>query len=99
MLVCVGFVGDGAGGDGVGEGWGVCSVVSSLSGGWSGFGVGGFSSAFAWGTTLVLTRYCGPQASAAPTCVAAAAAAWRMAVVLVSRAAAPSWGVRVSWSW
>ena len=79
--------------------WGVCSVVSSLSGGWSGFGVGGFSWAFAWGATLVSTRYCGPQVSGAPTCVAAAAAAWRRAVVLVSRGGGPGWGVRMSWSW
>ena len=73
--------------------------MSSLSGGWSGFGVGGFSWAFAWGATLVSTRYCGPQVPGAPTCVAAAAAAWRRAVVLVSRGGAPGWGVRVSWSW
>ena len=39
----------------------------------------------AWGATLVLTRYCGPPVSGAPTCVAAAFAAWRRAVVLVSR--------------
>ena len=31
--------------------------------------------------------------------VAAAVAAWRRAVVLVSRGGAPGWGVRVSWSW
>ena len=79
--------------------WGVCSVGSSLSGGWSGFGVGGLSWPFAWGATLVSTRYCGPQVSGAPTCVAAAVAAWRRAVVLVSRGGAPGWGVRVSWSW
>ena len=36
------------------------------------------------GATLVLTRYCGLQASGAPTWVAAAAAAWRRAVVFVS---------------
>ena len=40
-----------------------------MSGGWSGFGVGGFSSAFAWGATLVSTRYFGSQVSGAPTCV------------------------------
>ena len=79
--------------------WGVSSVASSLSGGWSGFGVGGFSSASAWGANLVSTRYCGPQVSGAPTCVAAAAAAWRRAVVLLFRGGAPGWGVRVSWSW
>ena len=60
-------------------------VVSILSGGWSGLGDGGFSSAFASGATLVSTRYCGLQVSGAPTWVAAAAAAWRRAVVLVSR--------------
>ena len=54
---------------------------------------------FAWGATLVSTRYCQPKVSGAPTCVAAAAAAWRRAVVLVSRGGAPSWGLRVSWSW
>ena len=60
--------------------------MSSLSGGWSGFGDGGFLAwAFAWGATLVSTRYCGPQVSAAPTWMAAAAAAWRRAVVLMSR--------------
>ena len=79
--------------------WGVCSSVSSLSGGWSGFGDGGFSWAFVWGATLVSTRYCGRQVSGAPTCVAAAAASWRRAVVLVSRGGAPGLGVRVSWSW
>ena len=51
-----------------------------------------------WGATLVSTRYCGPQVSGAPTCVAAAAAAWRRAVVSVSRGGAPGWGVGVSWS-
>ena len=50
------------------------------------------------GATLVSTRYCGLQASGAPTWVAAAAAAWRRAVVLVSGGGAPGWGVRVSWS-
>ena len=59
--------------------------VSSLSGGWSGFGDGGFACAFAWGATLVSTRYCGLQVSGAPTLVAAAALSWRRAVVLVSR--------------
>ena len=37
------------------------------------------------GATLVPTRYCGLQASGAPTWVAAAVTAWRRAVVLVSR--------------
>ena len=72
--------------------------MSSLSGEWSGFGDGGFSWAFAWGATLVSTRYSGFQVSGAPTWVAAAAAAWRRAVVLVSRGGAPGWRVRVSWS-
>ena len=60
---------------------------------------GGFPWAFAWGATLVSTRYCGPQVSGAATCVAAAAVAWRRAVVLVSRGVGPGWGVRVSCSW
>ena len=64
---------------------GMCSIVASLSGGWNGFGDGGFSWAFVWGATLVSTSYCGLQVSGAPTWVAAAAAAWRRAVVLVSR--------------
>ena len=76
--------------------WG--SFVSSLSGGWSGFGDGGFSWAFAWGATLVSTRYCGLQVSGAPTWVAAAAAAWRRAVVLVSKGGGAGTGVRVSCS-
>ena len=85
------LAGGGVGDDVVGRPFilGVCSVGSSLSGGWSGFGVGSLSWAFAWGATLVSTRYCGPQVSGAPTCVAAAVAAWRRAVVLVSREGAP----------
>ena len=73
--------------------------MSSLSGGWSGLGNGGFSWAFAWGANLVSTRYCGLQASGAATWVAAAAAARRRAVVLVSRGGGAGWGVRVTWSW
>ena len=42
---------------------GVCSSVSNLIWGWSGFGAGGFSRDFACGATLVSTRYCGLQAS------------------------------------
>ena len=53
---------------------------------------GGLSWAFASGATLVSTRYCGPQVSGAPTCVAAAAAAWRRAVVLVSGRGGPRLG-------
>ena len=88
------LAGGGVGDDVVGRlsSWGVCSVASSLIGECSGFGVGGFFWAFAWGATLVSTRYCGPQVSGAPTCVAAAAAAWRRAVVLVSRGGGPGWG-------
>ena len=54
--------------------------------------------AFASGVTLVSTRYCGLQVSGAPTWVAATGAAWRRAVVLVSRGGAAGWRVRVSWS-
>ena len=54
--------------------------------------VGGFSWDFAWGATLVSTRYCGLQASRAPTWVAADVAAWRRAVVLVSRGGGAGFG-------
>ena len=64
---------------------GLCSAVSSLSGGLSSFSARGFSGDFACGATSVSTRYCGLQASGAPTWVAAAAANWRRALVLVSR--------------
>ena len=78
---------------------GVCSTVSSLSRGWSGFGDGGFFLAFASGATFVSTRYCGLQVSGAPTWLAAAAAAWGRAVVLVSRGGGGAgWKVRASWS-
>ena len=95
------LAGGGVGDDGVGRPFvpgGVLHRVQLEAGGGVVWAMGA-SSAFAWGATLVSTRYCGLQVSGAPTWVAAAAAAWRRAVVMVSRGGGPGWGVMVLCSW
>ena len=77
------FAGGGVGNDVAGRPFVVLGVFCRVQFEWG--SDGGQSWHFVCGATLVSTRCFGLQASGAPTWVASALAAWRRAVVLVTR--------------